>query len=267
MSNHNGQEKAVEALDFLFSAQGRYPLLLILRNRNRSVSELNEALNSSKATLNRDLRRLESRNWIKRTGNKCTLTPVGKRIVEELTGTVTEINRIEQINTLLDVLPTEFATKSWIFEAEVVISDDYNPYRPLERFFSTLRNTDTVRTIAPYSSGLYDEKYIEFIRCNDTNSEVILCDRIIQNFDKTDADYLAELKKDTTTTLYVTDKAIQYGLSIHDDQAIIGGYNQLGQLQALGIVTNADAVTWAKEKFAECSDRSRTIGSSGLCPK
>lgn len=266
MSLHNERADANSPLDdieYLARSEHRVTALSALARRPQSRADLLEITDVSQSTIGRILRSFEDRHWIRRDGRHYEATQLGAFVAA---GMGELIDRLESEQTLRDIwhwLPTEasgFTVEMWS-DAVVTTAESDDPYRPINRFLSLLRETDQFRFVG------FDLALIE--PCMDE-----LCQRIIEGMETEIIDppnvveYIRSHYPEQSTealesgnlTLRVHDDLPRYGVGIFDDRIAISGYDlDSGTVRMVVDTDDSEAREWGESIYRSYRRENPTI--------
>jgi len=258
----------VDDISYLTRSEHRVPTLVALTSRPRSRSELCELTGVSSSTIRRTLGEFEARNWIRKEGYKYVATRLGEAIasgMEEL------IDRFEAERKLRDVwhwLPdevSEFPIETWA-EMTVPLAEPDSPYRPVNRFKSLLRETNTFRFLGP-EVALMEPCLDVLDQLLTSGVAVTVVDRpnCHTYFLSTYPEQCAEMLKRDNFTVLEHDELPPYGLGFLDDRTLVTCYEQdSGTVQAV-IETDAPAVReWARSLYRSFETEARPVTSDSI---
>lgn len=244
---------AVDDVAYLTRSAHRVAVLGSLADGPRSRTELRERTDVSRSTIGRTLREFEARHWVARNGHQYEITQLGAFVA---TGMASLLERLETERRLRDVwhwLPADVRELEleMLSDAVVTVAAVDDPYRPVNRFVSLLRETNRFRFVG------FDLALLE--PCRDE-----LCQRIVDGM-RTEivdppsvAGYIRRTYPETSDeTLASGNLAVllhedlpAYGLSLFDDRVGICGYNPDSGTVRVLIDTDSRVVReWAEATY------------------
>lgn len=138
---------AFELLSFVLRSENRLAALRALSTDPTSRADLQAASGIPRATLSRILADCIDRALVERTGREYALTPLGVRLVEELSGVFEATERLQALQTLSGWLPVEeldvdlFA----LDDLGVTLPSRLDPVAPIGRAAEAVGDADLVR--------------------------------------------------------------------------------------------------------------------------
>lgn len=243
----------IDDIGYLARSEHRAPTLVALTVRPRSRSELWEMAGVSSSTIRRTLREFEDRNWIRRDGYRYEATPLGAYIADAIAEL---IERVEIERNLRDVwqwLPDEESglTIEMCAEAVVTVAKADNPYAPVNRFLTLVRETDKLRFVGtdiaifePYRDELCQQVI------DGMETEIIDPPSVASYYRSTYPNLFAETLASGNLTMWVHDDLPPYGIGIFDSRVAICGHDSDSVTVRVLLDTDSDdAREWAESKY------------------
>lgn len=250
----HGSDSPIDDVAYLTRSEHRVRALDVLTTRPRSRSELCELTGASSSTVRRTLREFEDRAWIRRDGHRYEITQLGAFVaagVEEL------IDRVETERKLRDVwegLPNEdgdFAIEMWS-DAIVTTPTRGDPYAPVNRFESLLRETTEVRFVGA-EIALIEPCTDAFLQLADHGRDVAVIQRpsCTEYVRSTYPEwYSAALERRELTVLEYDDQPSS-GIGLFDHRIVVSCYDRYsGAVRAVIETDGAKAREWAESVFS-----------------
>lgn len=251
-SRDNGSP--IEDIGYLTRSKHRTETLRALTERPRSRSELCELTGVSSSTIRRTLREFEDRTWVRKEGYKYVATRMGEAIasgMEDLTRLVETERKLRDIWHWLPDEVTAFPTETWS-EMTVTLPEPDSPYRPVNRFKSLLKQTNSVRYLRP-EVALMEPCFDVLLSLIDAGVEMTLIDRPSCHayFITTYPERSLEMEERENFTILEHDDLPQCGIGLLDTRVTFSCYEPVsGAVQAL-VETDAHAIReWAESTFA-----------------
>lgn len=257
------QNSPLEDIEFLARSDHRVTALDALARRPQSRADLLSITGVSQSTIGRMLRAFEDRNWITRNGRHYETTQLGAFVA---TGVRDLLDRLETEQTLRDVwewLPDEETGFTIAMCSDVVVTeaDSTNPYRPVNRFMSLLRETDRFR-FAGFDVALLEPCKDELCRriIDGMHTEIIDPPSVVNYIRTTYPEDFAEALASGNLTVRVHDDLPSYGLGIFDDRIAISGYDpDSGTVRVVVDTETAAAREWAESIYRSYRRENPTI--------
>lgn len=253
----------LDDIEFLARSEHRVTALAALARRPQTRADLLELTEASSSTIGRTLREFEARHWISKEGHHYEATELGAFVAS---GMRELIERMETEQTLRDVwqwLPSETSgfTIEIASDATVTGAGADDPYGPVNRFVSLLRETDRFRFVG------YDVALLE--PCKDELRQRILDGMQTEVIDPPSvARYILSTYKEHCSgplesgnlTVQMHDELPAYGLSLFDDRIAISGYNRdSGTVQVLLDTDAPKARGWAISTYESYQREARPL--------
>ena len=240
-------------IEYLARSAHRFTALSALARRPQTRADLLEITGVSQSTVGRTLRDFEDRQWIRRDGRYYEATQLGSFVA---TGMQELLDRLDTERTLRDIwrwLPTEangFTVEMWA-DAAVTTAESSDPYRPVNRFLSLLRDTErcrfvgfTLTLLEPCMDNLC-QQIIEGME-----AEIIDPLSVVESIRTTYPDRSAGAPASGTLTVWIHDDLPSYGVGIFDDRVAVSGYDpDSGTVQVLIDTPAPEAREWAESIY------------------
>ncbi|RZH67054.1 helix-turn-helix transcriptional regulator [Natrinema altunense] len=237
------------------------PVLEALLNDALDRGEIEDRLNVSRATSHRFTQWLDEQGFVKKTDGRLQLTGRGEVVAEEVLRFEANVQTAHRLTPLLDVIcedHREFVVEPFV-DATVTVARPDDPYRPIERFISLVRESETFRGfntthMAPLVLGGFHQQLFDA-----TDTEVIYLPRIAEKLFDTYPERAREAIESGHLALRTRDE-LPYGLALFDERVGIGGYDETTGLMRVFVDTDAPiAREWAERVYASISDDSEPL--------
>jgi predicted transcriptional regulator len=167
-----------EELEFLLRSENRTELLAALAAEGPlDRYDLEEALGTSRRTVSRTLKKLETRNYISETDGGHRLTAFGAAVFETYREYTRRIDTAERLRPFLGNIDGEALDieLSALQGAKLTLADDASPYAPMDRTLELRARSSRIREIAPSVEKRSIEQLTERIeRGDDATFEIVL---------------------------------------------------------------------------------------------
>lgn len=242
-----------DADDVLRTAIERRPLFRVLQGDGGATrNDVQEALDVSRSTAHRIVKRFERMELIAQENGQYTLTPLGEVVAEETRRATDTVAVARRLSPLLETLQEtrERVDLSAFDEATVTVPEPGDPYRPMRRLVSLVDDASRIREFAPTApEPAYQSRLLERTR-NGLRAAVIYPASVVERV-------RTEMNTDLEHTLTGGDRfALRVGylpgfrLVIADEHVYLGGYNDnSSQLRLVADTDKRDAVEWARRVF------------------
>jgi predicted transcriptional regulator len=237
------------------------PVLEALLNEPLDRGEIEDRLDVSRATSHRFTQWLEDQGFVKKVDGRFRLTGRGEVVAEEVLRFEANVQTAHSLTPLLDVIcedHREFVVEPFV-DATVTVAEPDDPYRPIERFISLVRESETFRGfntthMAPLVLGGFHQQLFDT-----TDTEVIYLPHIAKKLFDTYPERAREAIESGHLTLRTRDN-LPYGLALFDERVGIGGYDESTGLMQVFVDTDAPiAREWAERVYASIRDDSEPL--------
>ncbi len=228
------------------------PVLEAMLERPLDRREIEERVDVSRATSHRFSRWLTERGFAEKADGRLRLTGRGEVVAEEVLRFEANVRTAHRLAPLLDAIcddHREFVVEPFV-DATVTVAEPDDPYRPVERFISLVRGSETFRGfntthMAPLVLGGFHQQVFEA-----TDTEIIYLPHIAEKLFETYPERAAHAIDGGHLTVR-TRGDLPYGLAIFDDRVGIGGYDETTGLMQVFVDTDAPiAREWAERVYA-----------------
>ncbi|AGB39373.1 helix-turn-helix transcriptional regulator [Natronococcus occultus] len=246
--------EAIDDVAYLVRSPHRTVALAALADGPRTRAELRDLTDVSRSTVGRTLRAFEERGWIEPTDEGYETTRLGGFVA---TGMRELLERVETELKLRDVwrwfpaetreLPLESLSRAVVTVAAV---DD--PYRPVNRFRSLLRETDRFRFVG-FELALFELCRDELTDqvAGGMTTEVVDPPSVARYIRRTYPERSERMFASGNLTVLVHDGLPEYGLSLFDDRIAICGYHtDSGTVRILIDTDDRTVREWAESTYA-----------------
>ncbi|WP_265108174.1 helix-turn-helix transcriptional regulator [Halosolutus halophilus] len=224
--------------------------------------EIEEALEVSRATSHRFVRWLEEHGYGERVDNRYQLTGLGTVVADgvcKFEGYLRTARRLDPLFEYICEDHEEFVIEPFA-DATVTVATPSDPYAPIARFLSLLRESDTFRgfntthMIPPgleTSDDLLEDRTVELVYVPDTVETLR---------DESDTALATAIDEGNVTVR--TRDALPYGLALFDDRVGVGGYDEETGTMRVFVDTDARiAREWAASVFDSIRADARPVSS------
>lgn len=251
--DRGGKRSPIDDIGYLTRSEHRAPTLVALTIRPRSRSELWEMTGVSSSTIRRTLSEFENRNWIRRDGYQYEATQLGAYIADAMAEL---IERVEVEQNLRDVwhwLPGEESgfTIEMCASAVVTVAEADNPYGPINRFRTLIKETGQFRFIES-SLALCEPHRDEFCQrvIDGLQAEIIDPPNVARYIRSTYPELSSETLASGNLTVRIHDDLPPFGIGIFDHRIAIFGHDPDSVTVRVLVDTDSqDAREWAEEKY------------------
>ena len=253
----------IDDIAYLTRSEHRAPTLVALTVRPRSRSELWEMTGVSSSTIRRTLGEFEERNWIYRNGYRYETTQLGAFIASAMAEL---IERFETERTVRDIwqwLPGDesgFAIEM-CSDAVVSVAEADDPYRPINRFLSLIRETNEFRFVG-FDLALLEPCKDEFCQLiiDGMQTEIIDPPSVAKYIRSTYPELSSKTLESGNLTIRLHDDLPPFGIGIFDQRIAISGYDSDSVTVRVLVDTDApEAREWAESIYQSYRRQTPTI--------
>lgn len=261
MSGSSGS--LVDDIAYLTRSEHRVTTLVDLTVRPRSRSELWEATGVSSSTIRRTLREFEERHWIRRDGYQYETTQLGAFIASAMADLIERFETERSLREVWEWLPGEETgfTVEMCTGATVTRADADDPYRPVNRFMTLVRETDRFQ-FAGFDVALLEPCKEELCQriIDGLHAEIVDPPRVVKYIRSTCPDLFSEALESGNLTVRLHDDLPTFGVGVFDDRVAISGYDPDSvTIRVLVDTDGAEARDWAEAMFQSYWRRTPTV--------
>ncbi len=226
-------------------------MLAALREGPMTRRELEDRLGVSNSTVHRNTRSLADRDMLERSDGKHTLTAFGRAVSDVVRTFEADMHATARLSPLLEaVSDTVPACPTGVFaDATVTTAESGDPFGPLARFISLVRETASLRMVDSYAIAptYIDEihgRVLDGLETNVIERPDVAAD-VIENYPKK----CVQLCASDFLTMKLHDD-LPFGLVILDDRVGIGVRDAETGVPRMFVDSEADkAREWAESIF------------------
>lgn len=245
----------LEKVEFLARSPNRVDLLDILAERGPvSRDVLKDELAVSRSTLQRNLRQLEDREWIRRVDDEYDITALGKRVLLDLRNLVRTMRLDTKLAPIVKWLPPDafdFDLRL-LADATVTLSTPSDPYAPVTRHIQALESSESYRGLLPSVDSRAIELGKRRMTRGETEKAEIVIERAVAETLRATPSYERQFEEIVETGLmdvYVYEGHLPFYLGLIDDTVQIGAEDASGMQRALLEVDHPEVIAWAEKTF------------------
>ena len=244
----------IDDIAYLTRSEHRAPTLVALTVRPRSRSELWEMTGVSSSTIRRTLSEFEDRNWIRREGYRYETTPLGAFVASAMAELIERVEIERNLRHVWQWLPDEESgfTIEMCTDAVVTVAEANNPYGPINRFMTLIRETDRFRFVG-VDIALLEPCRDEFCQriIDGMETEIIDPPSVAEYVRSTYPDLSSKTLASGNLTIRLHDDLPPYGVGLFDDRIVICGYDRDSVTVRVLVDTDSpEAREWAESKYA-----------------
>ena len=244
----------IDDIAYLARSEHRAPTLVALTVRPRSRSELWEMTEVSSSTIRRTLSEFEDRTWIRRVGYQYEATPLGAFIASAMAELIERFETERNLRDVWEWLPDEESgfTIEMCSDAVVTVAEADNPYAPIHRFLTLIRETDRFRFVGS-SLALLEPCRDEFCQriIDGMQTEIIDLPSVATYIRSTYPELSSKTLGSGNLTIRLHDDLPPYGIGIFDDRIAVCGHDPDSVTVRVLVDTDSQkAREWADSKYA-----------------
>ncbi|MFC4437754.1 MULTISPECIES: helix-turn-helix transcriptional regulator [Natrialbaceae] len=257
------RSSAVDDVAYLTRAPHRVTTLAALAGRPRSRTDLRELTGVSPSTISRTLREFEARHWVRRDGHRYEATQPGAfvaSVMEELLGRLETERQFRDVWQWLPLEVRELGLET-MSDAVVTVAAVDDPYRPVNRFVSLLRETDRFRFVG-FDLALFEPCQVELCQriVDGMRTEIIDPPNVASHIRSTYPEQSAETLESGNLAVLLHDDLPTYGICLFDDRVGVCGYNPDSGTVRVLIDTDVPAVReWAESVYESYRREARPL--------
>lgn len=225
--------------------------LTALREGAMERTELMTALDVSRTTIHRIVRRLEAQDLLRQQGHEFELTAFGRTVADEVAAYRRRVLAARRIKPFLETVPEIDIDVGLFADARVTETMPTNPYGPVARFMRLLKGSETLygfdtTTVAPiYVDDIRDEIL------GGMETDIVYLPTVVEDMVEAYPGDLATAAESGQLTLSKHDD-LPFGLAIFDDRIGLGGYDsETGMLRVFVDTDDPDARDWAVDLYEQ----------------
>ena len=245
--------EAVERVNFLMQSPIRVQILELLRKEGELTKrELNERVDVSRVTVQRNVEVLEEHDWIDNSHPTYSITPLGELVIDEVERLEDSMEVVQKLRPFLKWIPRDSfdLDPHALAEATVIEVDHTNPTDWVHHHTDRIRSTSYAWALLP-GTGIEAWEAAVDSSSNGLESQIIVSPDVAETL-RTDPDYTEKIEilfERDALELYVYDMSIPYHLGRLDQYIYFVAIDDTGLPRAF-IETESDTVhEWAENEF------------------
>ncbi|WP_276254497.1 helix-turn-helix transcriptional regulator [Halomontanus rarus] len=213
---------------------------------------LEQHLNVSRSTVHRFTRSLRDSDLIERTDSEFVLTPLGEVTAEEVVEFQSALEAASELAPILRVTAAHDVDVDIeaFTGATVTTTAPGDPYRPVNRFMSLVKSTETLRGLDPASiNPLHVDELYDNIN-DGMKTEAVYPPVVLEGLLTSNPERARTVIESGNLTFWVHDD-IPFGLTLCDDRIGVGVYDdETGLLRTYVDTDSPTAREWAEDVYA-----------------
>lgn len=245
---------AEDDAQFLVGSPTRLALLEALEEGSARPRDLVDALDVSRASVQRNLSAFVDREWVSRESGTYHLTDTGRPVVRTARRFLRGLEGVSQAAPLFECLPAfdDPLPSEHLADAEVIVADEGRPYAPVERYLAWLEDlgdAERIVGVAPVVSDVFDARHAELIEAG-VETELVIERSLVERVRAEEPEEFARSLAYDGFELYASERSIEFGLAVCGPETFLGGYDAGGRLRACSICRTAALREWALDRYA-----------------
>ena len=247
-THHLSEEDSLLDTPALITLVRRAPALAALREQPLDRRDLEECLDVSKPTVHRLARTLGEMGLIERTNGIFALTGLGEAVADVVAEFTRSVETAYRLTPLLETIQDRYSDfdVAAFEDAIVTTAEPSNPYRPVQRYCSLIKET---RTLRGFDTTMFSPQHVDTVHsrvCDGMEMEFVYPPAIAAHLSSIYPERMAEMIQSGRLDFRVH-ADIPYGLVLFDGRVGIGSYCQTtGALRAFIDTDVPDACEWAE---------------------
>jgi len=261
------------AVAFLAGSPDRLALLDYLAEQPGAPRDVADALDISSRSAQRNCAEFTERGWAEKREGDYHLTTRGHLVRRTYADCLDRLERIDDLAGFYDYVsdpgdvtgPDTVPDPSWLDEATLVTTEQSHPQAPVTHYVDAIRTLDAeeVRMVSPVLSRIFERPHAELVRRGATTELVLPTDRVAAAREQNPAKFATVLAV-PSFTLYETDDAVEFGVTVVDDRTFVLAYDTDGRVRACLDGSDADLTSWALDRFERLRERATELEHTGL---
>ena len=259
-------EMAEESLKSFTRSKVRTEILLLLKEGNKSTSDLEEEMGIRNTTILHAIKEMIKSKLVTRAEKGYGLTNLGRMQASMLSEIIDFVLVMEKysdfwVNHDISGIPDELLVKMGrLYKSEIIEADSSELLKTVDYFIAELKKSNRIQGVSPIIVPGYAEVIAHCVR-NNAEIELIVTSEILEVIFR-DHEYLIkdlmeksnfklyEIQEDVTLAFTVTEKILDFGAYRSD-----GTYDLSCDLICIG----ESAVKWGRELFDYYRNKSRLV--------
>ena len=246
--------------------ENRHEVLEHLLTHSATKPELVDALDTSRSTVDRAIRDLTETGCVTESGAEYVATTTGRLAFDEFDRYRTGARSVRKTREFLDYLPADAPLDTAILTgATVTLSEAHAPDRALAPSIDLFERATALEGLAPVVLTLYPDVIANRGQRRDRTVEIIAETAVIETLPTLASSQVESLLNDETVSLLEASESLPYALWLMEtpdgEYAGITAYDS-GGVGGVLINDSAEAVRWARERYADVRATARPVSSS-----
>lgn len=253
-------DEIIAEVNFLTQSPVRFQILeLLYEERDLTQSELNERMDVSRVTVQRNVQALEERDWIDNSHPTYSITPLGELVIEDVEPLAESLTLTRKLRPFLKWLPRGAfdLDPRHLTDATILPVDPTDPYNWVSYHMERLSSVSRVRMTLPMIGDEALDVLSERVLADELEAESVADPEVARTL-RTNPRYtgtVEELLGTDRFELYVYEGRLSYGVGVFDKFVQMIVADDEGMPQAL-VETESEVVRdWAADRIEYHRDR------------
>jgi len=255
-------DTALDDIAFLANSENRVAVFERLVDGSRDRDELVDQIDASRVTIARILRELEAQQWITRSGQEYTVTPLGEWVHDEFMRLVDEMEAKHRLREAIQWLPADLLTFDvrCLKDAELILVDETDVTALTRQILEFHRSGDRIRGITRESAPAFIENQWELTVQGDTRVELVITPEIVETIreHQPTARRFREMLNEGDARYFVSED-IPISVGIVNGAVGINLTDERGTLKGGLKTDNGTVHRWAVNLFETCKEQARPV--------
>ena len=255
---------AREDVSFLVGSETRVAILRAVVESPRRPTELASDCSCARETAQRTLSGFLDRGWVEKTDGYYRSTPAGDLVFDEYSDLETAVTHAARLGAFFThVVDDAVPPSSVLGELALAESTAENPHAPIDRYLTVLGTepVDRFWGVTPIVSRVFNDAAERAIG-PDTAVELVIDRTVLRTSRSEFGDATRTAAELDEFCLYVTPEPLEFGMAVVDDHALVGAYDDHGNLVALVDGTGEMFVEWAIDLYRSYRQRADLLDTS-----
>ncbi|MCH7660424.1 MAG: MarR family transcriptional regulator [Euryarchaeota archaeon] len=228
----------------------RYHVLKALRDHPLAIRDLKNELNAPRPTIQRNVKELEEKGWVKRVEGGYQTTLIGRLILDEFTEAVNSVRQVQSVAPFFEWTDDLPGLAADTLEGSVVTTPEpHRPHNPMNALIESLRDANRVKALVPTLSALFLDRYFSSERAAETVVELTLSKDVAKMLRHFETATDIRFGKQDNIDCYVYEGEIPIGIFRFNGQLSLTSYDEEGRVRALLESETEPAINWAENLY------------------
>lgn len=254
---------ALDDIEYLSSSEYRVKILDTVSASACDRHEIQEETGASRVTTLRILNQFEDREWIKRTEDEYSTTPLGDLVLEEFSSLVDSMEKAEKLREVVVILPTDDMGMdiTHFSDARITFPDPENPFRQQERELELIRNAERLWVVVDRAIPQHVKTASESVKRGSLKFRGVLTSGFIDELpEKPELSAYFYDMTDSGGKTWEYDGEIPYNMLIVDDTVSLWLCTDGGT--ALLESDNQKVLDWGESMFESYREESKKVSAN-----